>query len=162
MLNLLKRINPVRGIIIIILIVGSAKLITTQIFIAENLTNSLKGKYFIAIRTNKIKRGDIVVVQLNNNKYYGNNKLLKRVVGLAGDKIEKRQDRFYINDKFIGKALKKTKKGTKLVSIILKTNKIPDNHIFITTRHEQGYDSRYQSLGFIPVDRVIARAYRIY
>jgi len=160
-LKILKKKN-IKAVFIVLAIVVSAKLISTQIFIASNQSTSLDGRYFLAVKTKSFNRGDIVVIQLQDNPYYGNAKFTKILKGQPGDIIEKQGFNFFINGEFIATAKEFTEKGTPLISLELMSNKIPNNYYFLSTDHKDSYDSRYDSFGYIPADRIIAKAYRIY
>lgn len=152
----------IKAISLVLFIIASAKFASTKVIIAVNQSTSLKGKIFLGIKGSEVSRGNIVIVQLQNNAHYGNARFTKIVTGVPGDIIEKQADNFFINGEFAAYAKKNTPKQTPLQSLEVVGNKIPENHFFLTTKHENSYDSRYDSFGYIPSSWVIARAYRIF
>jgi len=94
-------------------------------------------------------RGDIVVVEVRNSDI----PYIKRVIGLAGEILEVRNNRVYID----GEVLSET-----YISEVMQGNfgpiTIPDDHVFVMgDNRRSSRDSR--TLGTIPVDDVLARAW---
>lgn len=94
-----------------------------------------------------INRGDIVVIKGDGNERY-----VKRVIGLPGDKVEVKQEQLFINDKkcaelYLGDAV------TSDFSPIL----VPAHCYFVMgDNREVSLDSR-NGLGFIPEERMIGK-----
>ena len=85
---------------------------------------TLNNKYYLLVeKFNKdYKRFDVVVLNYNGDK------LIKRVVGLPGDKVEYKNDKLYINDKYV----KETFLNQEYVSIeLLGHNTIPQGYYFV-------------------------------
>ena len=77
-------------------------LVTPAIVSGASMDNTLEDGQLVIInkliyRISDIKRFDIVVV----NNISGNDKIIKRVIGLPNEKIEYRQNRLYINDELV-------------------------------------------------------------
>ncbi len=102
------------------------------------------------------KAGDIVVIKYPADP---KEKFIKRVIGVAGDKIKIENSKLYINDK------------PKDESYILEQNMrdfsevtVPDNTIFVLgDNRNNSRDSRYSDVGFLKYNMVVGRAaLRIY
>lgn len=154
--------KSIKGLLLIIIFVSLTKLTSSHIFIIRNMSSSLSGKYYLGVKTLNIRTNDIAVIQLKNDPYYKNARLMKIVSGIGGDSITKEGRSFYINGRYVGKAREYSDLGTKLEETKLAQDKIPKNHFFLTTNHENSYDSRYADIGFVSNDRVIGRAYKIF
>lgn len=79
----------------------------------------------IGYHLNGVKRFDIVVVSVNGEK------IIKRVIGLPGDKVEYKDNKLYINDKMVEE--KFAHYDTQDFSIVndLKIEIIPENYYFV-------------------------------
>lgn len=124
----------------------------------------------IILKENNIKNGDIVSFEApdEENTYY-----IKRVIGIAGDTVEYKDDKLYINGKFIeepylddlknserwkrnGNFAKLTQDFTLESLPATNTKKVPENMLFVMGDNRiDSKDSRY--FGFISVDKVIGK-----
>jgi len=128
------------------------------------------------------KQGDVVVFRLPADPSVN---YIKRLIGMPGDKITYRNKRLYINDEqvpieYIG--LYETDLGTEVRiareslefvehDLLLMpyqksmegTFMVPEGHYFMMgDNRDNSRDSRYQGVGFIPVENVVGRAVRIW
>ncbi len=98
MINLNKK-EILSYVLIILAIVLIRSYVVTPIRVnGDSMNNTLKnGDYMILKKysRNHIKRFDIVVADANNEK------LIKRVIALPGEKVEYKNGKLYINDKLI-------------------------------------------------------------
>lgn len=104
-----------------------------------------------------IKRFDIVVVRVEKSKYIPRKEyIIKRVIGLPGDKIEYRNNYLYIN----GKKIKEDYSHTETADFNIKdlgSITVPKNHYFILGDNRiNSVDSRL--LGFIKKENIIGKA----
>ena len=113
-------------IIIIIVVLLIKQFIVTPIKVNQSsMNNTLYDKDImildrISYRFKKIKRFDIVVIK-KNNEY-----LIKRVVGFPGESLEYKDNKLYINDKFVEENfLKKKTSDYKYEGVI------PDDSYFL-------------------------------
>ena len=99
-----------------------------------------------------IKRGDIITFMSDLETDAGGKKMLvKRVIGLAGDRIEIKNGSVYVN----GEALKEeyTKDGRTDGTMSEVT--VPEGHLFVLGDNRQNStDSRSKSVEFVSVDRI--------
>ncbi|UHA73957.1 signal peptidase I [Paenibacillus sp. 481] len=108
--------------------------------------------------------GEVVVFHVPRE----NRDLIKRVIGVAGDTIEYRDDDLLVNGKkvaepYIQQALDEAHKNGKLYSNrdfpneMVTETKVPAGHIFVMGDN-RGNSTDSRSLGFIPLKDVIGRA----
>jgi len=137
-------------IIIIIVIIIRTYLITPAQVIGSSMEPTLGEKEIILLnkinyKVNDIKRFDIVVVRIKGEK-----SLVKRVVGLPGEKLEYKNDKLYINNKVIGEP---NIIGEHTIDYIL-DGIIPDNKYFVIgDNRNNSIDSRV--FGLIDYEDII-------
>jgi conjugal transfer pilin signal peptidase TrbI len=125
---------------------------------AINLTQSLPNWAFITDRHDKsLQRGDLMEFSPPPTPYYpANTHFVKRVAGIAGDKVETRGRRFYVAGQFVGLAKARSKTGQ--VAALGPVGTIPPGHYFVVGEHVDSLDSRYGLIGWIGAERVIGKA----
>ena len=72
--------------------------------------------------------------------------LIKRIVCMPGEKIERKGLAFYCNGFEIGKAVTKTRDGKPLKPWEPKVEVIPEDMFFVAGSHPRSYDSKYFGL----------------
>lgn len=166
---------------IIFLIAFSATLLFILNFARQNITPVIvsgtsmsptlkEAEQVIVFKENNIKNGDIVSFEApdEENTYY-----IKRVIGIAGDTVEYKDDKLYINGEFIDEPYlndlknserwKENGNSTTLTQNFTLENlpstnakKVPENMLFVMGDNRiDSKDSRY--FGFIPVDKVLGK-----
>lgn len=104
----------------------------------------------IGYRITKIKRFDIVVIK------YKDELLIKRVIGLPGEKIKYENNTLYINDKALDEEFDKTYTYNFSLKEIGSTT-VPDNSYFVLgDNREVSKDSR--SIGFIDREDIVGKS----
>lgn len=93
--GLIKQVIPYIVIIIVVLLIKQF-VFSTIVVHGESMETTLYNNDFmildkISVRFDKIKRFDVVVVQVPGEK------IIKRVVGLPGETVEYKDDQLYIN-----------------------------------------------------------------
>jgi len=107
------------------------------------------------------KRGDIIVFHTNLTNQEGEEKLLiKRVIGLPGDKISVLQGEVFINDK--KQVEPYTLEG--FTSGYLEDFIVPEGQLFVMGDNRAvSLDSRAPEIGCVEIDKVVGKAFlRLY
>lgn len=120
----------------------------------------------IGPKISSIDRFDVVVVEnvlLNKNE---EENIIKRIIGLPGDKIEYKDDQLYINgEKFSEPYLDQFKKELKdkgsltynfTLDQLLGETTVPEGHYFVLGDNRRiSNDSRNPEVGFIPKEKIM-------
>lgn len=125
-----KEIMPY--IIILIAVVLLRTFIITPIIVnGESMVPTLKEKQILILNKydKKYNRGDIVVVNYFNGEK--DERLIKRVIGLPGEKVEYYENKLYINDKKVEDKFAKDTENFELSYIDIDMKKIPDGYYFV-------------------------------
>ena len=151
----------VKNILSYVLIIGIAILIKLYVFspIRVNGTSMVPtlndGDIMflneIGYHLNGLERFDIVVVNSNGEK------IIKRVIGLPGEKVEYRNNKLYINDQEVAENFKhKTTKDFTLEDI--KVDVIPKNYYFVVgDNRPNSKDSRI--IGLIHKSQIMGKTH---
>ncbi len=128
------------------------------------------------------ERGDVMVFKLPSDS--GTN-YIKRVVGLPGDVVEYRNKRLHINGESVplevlgtyegpgqpGAGLARERLGVAEHEVLLMAGRaspegtyvVPKGHFFVMgDNRDNSRDSRFQGVSFIPEDRLVGKAVRIW
>lgn len=142
-------------IVIIVVLIIFTYVISIQQVIGKSMEPNFYQNDIVLIsklnyKIHDIKRKDVVVFEYNEYK-----NLIKRVIGLPGDKIEYKNNTLYINDK----AYKEDYINTKTDDFSLKDleyNTIPDDmYLVLGDNRENSLDSR--NFGLIKKEQVIGK-----
>ena len=114
------------------------------------------------IKERKYGRGDIVIINGKKNERY-----IKRIIGIAGDKIEVKNEKLYVNDtlqteEYLNEYRKKAlDQGNKWIGDF-KPVLVPENEYFVMGDNRvYSMDSR-NGLGLIKQDQVIGETRYVY
>jgi hypothetical protein len=138
----LKKLSIFTGAALMLL----AFLTKTALWITNS--ESLEGRAFLVLKGASYGRGDIIGIQdfeLPNHSRMPH--LLKKVMGLPGDKVSVRDNKVFINDLLIGPLFKETSTGNPLIPI--QHQIIPDHCLFLSGTHPRSFDSRYLEFGLL-------------
>lgn len=96
-----------------------------------------------------IERGDIAILDID---YHGEKtRIVKRIIGVAGDQIKIEGNKLYINNKEYAEDYLYEKMNTTNMSCV-----VPEDNIFIMgDNRNKSMDSRYEEIGFINFDQAI-------
>jgi conjugal transfer pilin signal peptidase TrbI len=136
----------IKGICIVLIILGVFHQTSQHIGLVYNPTHSLPHRLFLNLKNLTPNKGDYTCIK---SAWYGGN-VIKKVVGVPGDRLAYDKS----GNLWIGKALKigkpkrKAKDGRLLTP--LKPGIIPQGRVFVSGEHERSFDSRYEELGLIP------------
>lgn len=133
-------------------------LIVSQTRLMECLTDSLNNVHYVLfLKSNTIKRGDIVAIQGHREDHLGDLKkwsYSKRVLGIPGDLIVRNEGGITVIPKENShlSLLTKTSKGKPLNPT---TNTIvPEGYLFVAGDNPQSFDSRYEEFGLVPKEKI--------
>lgn len=123
--------------------------------IGVNKTNSLAHWGYVIDRTNDdVQRGALIEFVVPDNEYYPRGaSFVKRVTGVPGDIVERRENRVFVNGEYVGLAKSHDQKGKPVEAGPV--GEIPAGHMFVTGDHKDSLDSRYAVIGFIPARRIL-------
>ena len=162
-------------------------LIVSQTRLMECLTASLNNVHYVLfLKSNTIKRGDIVAIQGHREDHVEPLKKLpysKRVLGIPGDHIVRNKDGITVipQESYLLSLLNKTVKGKPLTPIVplngpllnkLPLNRdlfngspfnglsdiIPEGYLFVAGDNPQSFDSRYAEFGLVPQSKIFGKA----
>lgn len=148
------------GIILLIWLVSL--LLSPWYRLGINGTDSLPGTLYLVFKhENPDTRGNLVAFYPPENRFYPKDMFfIKKAIGMPGDKVTRQGQDFYLNGEYIATAKTHSQSGKLLDPG--PTGIIPNDHYFVWTPHPDSYDSRYEDIGWIPKDRVIGRAVRLF
>lgn len=119
-------------------------------------TDSLAQHYFIQVRRMPVKLNDYTVVWSDWHRGL----IIKKIIGVAGDKIWFDDDKLFVNDIKIGSYKSIATDGRILHPIAAQT--IPKGYVFLAATHPQSFDSRYQELGLVATDQLKGRVFPLF
>lgn len=135
---------------------------STKFEFAFNMSNSLDGTVFLIAKGELPSRNDYAVFYYSSDFIHPrNSRFLKRVAGVAGDKVESHDHHFFVNGRFVGKALPLTSDGRPIAENDF-VGIIPTGYYYMQGDHPKSLDSRYKVVGLVPEYRLIGRAYKIF
>lgn len=152
-MKIIKELIPYVIIIIFVIIIRSF-LITPIMVNGNSMASTLKSSEVLLLNKmdKKYKRFDIVVVDYDDGKF--KEKIIKRVIGLPGEKIKYNNGKLYVNDK---KVKDKFSEFTNDFSTQdLGSLKIPeDTYLVLGDNRNNSVDSRI--LGFIKKEDIMGK-----
>ena len=148
-------------------LVWVALLIATVLFmsryqLALNMTESLSGSVFLIDKSDRnALKGELVAFTWKNAPPIPDGiTVIKRVVGVTGDKVSVRNRDIFINGTFIGHAKERARTGEPLE--VIGDCVIAQNHFFAAGDHPDSFDSRYAPPGLISTQAIKGRAYLLW
>lgn len=137
-------------------------LFTHRFQLAVNFTESLPGTVFLIDKKVKTpQKGELIAFTWKDAAPIPDGvTVIKRVAGLAGDKVVNQNRMISVNDKPVGRAKTHAKTGESLEAITSLT--IPKGYFFALGEHADSFDSRYARPGLIAYTAIRGRAYRVW
>ncbi|SHJ59971.1 signal peptidase I [Anaerobranca californiensis DSM 14826] len=109
----------------------------------------------ISYRFKTPKRGEIIVFPLPNDE---NRILIKRVIGLPGDKVEIIDGRLFLNDQEVHEDYILFKSDNGFGPVV-----VPDDKVFVLgDNRSNSIDSRNSQVGFIDIGKIRGKAFLRY
>ncbi|MEW6682672.1 MAG: signal peptidase I [Nitrospirota bacterium] len=143
--------------LVLIVVGGQAALALSGISIGINPTASQPYRVFIVLHGRPFGRGDLVAFRFGGSRYYPAGTIfVKEVKGLAGDRLEIRQDRTVRLNEAAMDAVRATDSKGRAVEPFLFEGTIPSDRHFLYSDAPNSYDSRYY--GLIAKSQIIGRA----
>lgn len=148
--NWLKEFAPYVIILIVVILIKQF-LVTPVMVEGTSMDTTLKdGDVMILNRIkykfSDIKRFDIVVI------YDHNTHIIKRVIGLPGERVEYKDNKLYINGKYIKENFEHAKTEDFNITTLGSTKVPKDSYFVVGDNRTDSLDSRY--IGFIPIDEI--------
>lgn len=123
-----------------------------------NETTSLPNWAFIVdLQNRRPQRGDLVRFTAPDNPYYPHNsQFVKHILGMPGDRVERRGREYFVAGRDVGfaKPFSQTGRATSLGP----TGVIPPDRYYVGTASKDSLDSRYGEIGWIGRERIIGVA----
>ncbi|WP_336821956.1 signal peptidase I [Staphylococcus capitis] len=118
----------------------------------------------ISKNINTIHRGDVIIFHANSKEDY-----IKRLIGIPGDKVQYKNDKLYINNKFIKEPYLKTNKKSKSTKYLTenfnvsdlkfsnKQNTIPKNKYLVLGDNRTVSNDSRRDVGLLSKDKVVGK-----
>lgn len=112
-MRFIKEVLPYIVILLIVMLIR-VYVVTPVIVNGESMSPTLKNNELLLLKKydKKIERFDIVVFKYNDSR------LIKRVIGLPGDKVEYKDGKLYINDKEMVEPFSSITKDFKYIGVV--------------------------------------------
>lgn len=127
------------------------------------VSDSLPGLvYLVELGTLPAQHGDAIAFRPPPNRFYPPGlKFTKLAMGLPGDVISRdaNHHHVFVNGALLGQLRQTSSLGELLPGPI---GVVPPDHYWVWTPHPLSLDSRYADIGYIPRDRVLGRAVRLF
>ncbi|MFQ5813389.1 MAG: signal peptidase I [Anaerolineae bacterium] len=99
------------------------------------------------------RRGDIVILQVSQA---GSGLLIKRAIGLAGEKVEIKGGKVYINEQPLEEPYLSNQSQRDMRAIV-----VPPEHVFVLGDN-RNFSNDSRSFGPVPMDNIVGRAWFSY
>lgn len=134
---------------------------TRSYMLAFNLTESLPGTLFLIDKGMFPGADELVAFRWEGNWPYPQGSIfVKQLVGLPGSSVTAQGREYSVDGRVVGVAKERAKTGELLIPG--PAGVIPAGHYFVSGRHPDSLDSRYQLTGWVRRDQVVGKAFRLY
>ena len=107
-------------------------------------------------------KGEFVVFKFPGKNFFKpEDRFVKKVVGMVGDRVETQGRDVFVNGEKIATAKEKSMQGVPLAALDY-DGLIPANKLFVLGMSKDSYDSRYQDVGLVDEARVVGTAIPIF
>ncbi len=128
---------------------------------AVNLTNSLPYKLFVINKGGTPLVGNYVSFTAPlESGLPADTIITKKVLAGSGDIVNIKNNDFYINNKWVARAKTLSLKGEPLV--LGPKGKLKQGQYYVSGQHPDSLDSRYQKMGWIYDEQIVAVAYPLF
>lgn len=135
-------------------------LVVSNFGVSINLSNSTPYQIFIVHKHVLPKGvGEYIVFDAPNNGRY-DKPFVKKVGGVAGDEVTRKERGYYVNGSYIGDAKTHSQDGQK--ANLGPVGVIPEGKYFVYLESKDSYDSRYREVGWVDSSNIRGVAYPIY
>jgi conjugal transfer pilin signal peptidase TrbI len=156
--NLFKKDNVKKALWSFAITFACFGVFAENVHFIKSYTDSLPEHYFIQLPRVAPKKGDLTIMY--NGWYQG--RIIKRIIGEAGDQITSDQGNVWINGVKIGRAYQRTEfakqstnandnnhHGASITLTPIKSQVIPHGQVFLYAPHPKSFDSRYEEVGLV-------------
>lgn len=160
---MIKNISKPRkyGLTVIVLLIFLALIRGERKLFTINISDSLPRGIYLLKHKNNLKKGDIVLAKVKNDKRTSGINLLKKITAVEGDIIEIKNNELYINNINTNRKLEKYDvEGKPLISKLPKKLTLHKHEYFIEGTHEKSYDSKY--FGIVNEEMILNKANKIF
>ena len=134
-----------------------------QHYLLFNWTASLPYSMVWLDSARNFARGDLIVYRFDGEELMHLKKgqrFFKRIIGVAGDRVNVEGRRVLINGADVGIAKRYTLDGHQLEP--LEPGVIPPEFFYVQGTHEMSFDSRYRESGLVHVSQIIGKVHVIF
>lgn len=129
---------------------------------AVNVSQSLPGALYLIEKGDLPKQGEYFAFDYQSDFLYPQGtRFLKRVMGTAGDSVQSRDHKYYVNGAFVGEAKPATSTGRPIRELGF-SGVIPPGHYYAMADHPLSLDSRYEAVGLVSASQIIGKAFRLF
>ena len=146
--NFVKEAIPYIVIIIVVILIRTF-IITPVKVDGDSMLPTLKDKEFLLLKKydKSFNRFDVIVFE------NGGDRIIKRVIGLPGEKVEYKENKLYIHGKYIKENFKRNSKTADFKLADIKLKKVPKNSYFVMgDNRNNSSDSRF--FGPVPKEKI--------
>ncbi len=127
-----------------------------------NRSNSLPGTLFLLDRTMAPGCGDTTVFDMPSSaRFYPGSRMIKKILGCAGDVISVSDRMVFINQREVAVAMERTT-NQKYELHPITPGLLPANKVYLAATHKRSYDSRYESFGLRDTSELLGTAKKLF
>ena len=129
--------------------------------LSVNLSRSLPGTVYLIHKGAAVRKGELIAFHWQGGATYpAGTVFIKQVAGVAGDRVQRQGNEYWIEGEWIGIAKPFSKAGVPLQPA--PAGVIGAGEYFVATPNPDSLDSRYALTGNVRQAAVIGRAYEVF